>query len=116
MLLIAGGMYARADELGGVAMPMLLLAEQLSPIMGIVMGIAIFGMILNTAVGVLYSFSARLLEPGTARFRWGTIVAGVLAFVGSLVGFIKLVGTVYPFFGYLGFVLDRKSTRLNSSH
>lgn len=105
MLLISGGMLARADELGGVAMPMLLIASQLSPFIGIVMGIVIFGMILNTAVGVLYSFSARLLEPGSARFRWGTIAAGVLAFLGSLVGFIKLVGTVYPFFGYLGFVL-----------
>jgi len=105
MLLIAGGMFARVDELGGIAMPMLLLATQLSPVVGIIMGVAIFGMILNTAVGVLYSFSARLLEPGTARFRWGTVAAGVLAFIGSLAGFINLVGTVYPFFGYLGFVL-----------
>jgi len=105
MLLIAAGMFARVDEMGGIAMPMLLLASQMSPIVGAVMGIAIFGMILNTSVGVLYSFSARVLEPGTARFRWGTVVAGVLAFLGSLAGFIKLVGTVYPFFGYLGFVL-----------
>lgn len=105
MLLIAGGMFARVDELSGIAMPMLLLATQLSPITGIIMGVCIFGMILNTAVGVLYSFSARLLEPGTARFRWGTIAAGLLAFIGSLAGFINLVGTVYPFFGYLGFVL-----------
>ena len=105
MLLIAGGMFARVNELGGVAMPMLLMASQLSPTVGIFVGVAIFGMILNTAVGVLYSFSARVMEPGTARFRWGTIVAGVLAFLGSLVGFIQLVGTVYPFFGYLGFIL-----------
>jgi len=105
MLLIAAGMFTQVDDLGGVAMPMLLLATQLSPSIGIIMGIAIFGMILNTAVGVLYSFSARILQPGTSSFRWGTIAAGVLAFAGSLVGFIQLVGTVYPFFGYLGFVL-----------
>ena len=105
MLLIAGSMFAQVDTLGGVAMPMLLMATQLSPFVGIVMGIAIFGMILNTAVGVLYSFSARVLEPGTPGFRWGTIAAGALAFAGSLVGFIQLVGTVYPFFGYLGFIL-----------
>jgi len=105
MLLIAGSMFARADSLAEVPMPMLLLATQLSPIAGVVMGIAIFGMILNTAVGVLYSFSARVLEPGTTSFRVGTAVAGALAFLGSLFGFIQLVGTVYPFFGYLGFVL-----------
>jgi len=105
MLLIAGSMLAQVDKLGGVAMPMLLMASQLSPLLGVAMGVAIFGMILNTAVGVLYSFSARVLEPGSARFRWGTIAAGILAFLGSLVGFIELVGTVYPFFGYLGFIL-----------
>lgn len=105
MLLIAGGMLMQVDHLGGVAMPMLLMATQMSPFLGIVMGIAIFGMILNTAVGVLYSFSARVLEPDTPRFRWGTVIAGILAFLGSLIGFIQLVGTVYPFFGYLGFIL-----------
>ncbi|MCY1310930.1 hypothetical protein D9M70_611740 [compost metagenome] len=28
-----------------------------------------------------------------------------LAFLGSLFGFVKLIGTVYPLMGYLGFVL-----------
>jgi len=32
-------------------------------------------------------------------------VTGVVAFGCSLVGFISLVGEVYPLFGYLGFVL-----------
>ncbi|NLC35936.1 MAG: hypothetical protein GX772_05750 [Alcaligenaceae bacterium] len=105
MLLITGGMLAQVDKLGGVPMPMLLMAAQLSPILGVIIGVAIFGMILNTAVGVLYSFSARILEPGTARFRSGTIIAGFLAFLGSMAGFTQLVGTVYPFFGYLGFIL-----------
>lgn len=105
MLLIAGSMYVRADAVGDVAIPMLLLAKQLSPLMAIIMGLAIFGMILNTSVGVLYSFCARLLPPGTKKFRMGALVAGGLAFACSLVGFIKLVGTVYPFFGYLGFIL-----------
>ncbi|PWJ86442.1 putative membrane protein YkvI [Pseudaminobacter salicylatoxidans] len=105
MLMIVGSMFARADILAGVPMPMLLLATQFSPFVGIVMGVAIFGMILNTAVGVLYSFSARLLEPGTMKFRLGTVAAGILAFAGSLAGFVQLVGTVFPFFGYLGFVL-----------
>lgn len=105
MLLIAGGMFAQVDKLSGIALPMLLMATHIAPWLGIIMGLAIFGMILNTAVGVLYSFSARLFQPGTARFRSGTIIAGVLAFLGSLAGFIQLVGTVYPFFGYLGLIL-----------
>ncbi len=105
ILLIAGGMFAQVTELKDVPMPMLLLAAKMSPLLSAIMGITIFGMILNTSVGVFYSFSVRLFTPGTPRFVVGTAVTAALAFAGSLVGFIKLVGTVYPLFGYVGFVL-----------
>lgn len=105
MLVIAAGMFVRADDLADVPMPTLMLATELSPVLGIIMGVVVFVMILNTAVGVLYAFTARFLEPETAGFRLGAIVAGVLALIGSMIGFITLVGTVYPFFGYLGFLL-----------
>lgn len=105
MMLIAGSMYARADMLVDVPMPMLLLASQMSPAIGIFMSIVIFAMILNTAVGVLYSFSVRVLEPGTKMFHFGIVIIGLLAFACSMIGFVELVGTVYPFFGYLGFAL-----------
>lgn len=105
IVVIAAGMFARVDDLAGVPMPTLMLATELSPILGAVMAVVIFGMILNTAVGVLYSFVARFFEPETPNFRWGAIASGILALLGSFFGFINLVGTVYPFFGYLGFVL-----------
>ena len=62
-------------------------------------------MILNTAVGMLYAFVARILPAGGAPFRLGTSVAGIAALAGSFVGFIKLVGVVYPIYGYIGFLL-----------
>lgn len=105
ILVIASGMFVRAGDLGDVPMPTLMLATELSPALGIIMAIVIFAMILNTAVGVLYAFTARFLQPETAAFRWGAVISGVLAFVVSFVGFITLVGTVYPLFGYLGFLL-----------
>ncbi|GGA80044.1 membrane protein [Nitratireductor aestuarii] len=105
MLLLAGSMFTRADELAGVAIPTLHLSAQSSRLLSILMAIAIFATILNTAVGVLYSFAARLFEPGTNRFRIGSAAGGLLAFAGSMFGFTQLIGTVYPFFGYLGFVL-----------
>lgn len=105
IVVIAAGMFARVDDLAGVPMPTLMLAAELSPLLGVVMAVVVFGMILNTAVGVLYSFVARFFTPETTAFRWGAVVSGVLALLGSFFGFITLVGTVYPFFGYLGFVL-----------
>ena len=105
MLLIASAMYLRMDTLGGMSMPMLSIATQISPWLGHLMSLVIFGMILNTAVGMLYAFIARILPAGTAQFRIGTAVSGTVALAGSFVGFITLVGMVYPIYGYIGFVL-----------
>ncbi|MBV2162946.1 MAG: hypothetical protein KUL80_01580 [Comamonas sp.] len=105
MLAIAAAMYWRMDTLGGVPMPMLALATQISPWLGHLMSLVILGMILNTAVGMLYAFMARILPANTPRFRWGSGVAGAAALGGSFVGFITLVGVVYPIYGYIGFAL-----------
>ncbi|MBV7526356.1 MULTISPECIES: hypothetical protein [Pseudomonas] len=45
------------------------------------------------------------LSISTSLVCVGSAAAGALAFVGSLVGFVNLVGQVYPLFGYLGFLL-----------
>lgn len=105
MLIMSLGLLSRLDSVADLPMPMLSIATEVSPALGLLMAVIIFCMILNTAVGTLYSFSARLLPAGTRKFRIGSVAAGVLAFIGSLVGFISLVGQVYPLFGYLGFVL-----------
>jgi uncharacterized membrane protein YkvI len=105
MLVMSLGLLSRLDSVADLPMPMLSIATEISPVLGLVMAVVIFLMILNTAVGTLYSFSARLLPAGTLTFRIGSAAAGALAFVGSLVGFVSLVGQVYPLFGYLGFLL-----------
>lgn len=105
MLVMSLGLLSRLDSVADLPMPMLSIATEISPVLGLVMAVVIFLMILNTAVGTLYSFSARLLPAGTRTFRIGSAATGALAFVGSLVGFVSLVGQVYPLFGYLGFLL-----------
>lgn len=105
MLVMSLGLLSRLESVADLPMPMLSIATEISPVLGLVMAVVIFLMILNTAVGTLYSFSARLLPAGTRTFRIGSAAAGALAFVGSLVGFVSLVGQVYPLFGYLGFLL-----------
>ncbi|QFY77949.1 hypothetical protein DUD43_09750 [Alcaligenes faecalis] len=105
IVLISAGVFGRIDTIGSAALPMLMLATEQSKLLGTIMSVVIFAMILTTSVGVLYSFSARIFPPNTRKFNIGTAVAGVLGLVGAKIGFINLVGTVYPFFGYLGFVL-----------
>lgn len=105
ILLINISMLTQVKEIAAVPMPMLFIANNISPAMGVIMSVILLGMIYNTAVGMLYAFSARLVKPETARFKGSVVLFGAAAFGASFVGFITLVGTVYPVMGYLGFTL-----------
>lgn len=105
LFLINMGMMSDLKGIEGVSMPTLYLANELSPWLGNILSIVLLGMIYNTSVGMLYAFTARLIPSETKNFKISVIVVGILAFLASFVGFIKLVGTVYPLTGYLGFVI-----------
>ncbi|GGJ97082.1 membrane protein [Lentibacillus kapialis] len=105
LFLINLGLFMNAGVIEGAEMPTLLLASNLSPVLGFLMTIALLGMVYNTAVGMLYAFTARFVQPGTPRFKGSVIVVSVLSFCASFVGFTELVGSVYPITGYLGFIL-----------
>ncbi|HLR03551.1 MAG TPA: hypothetical protein VK111_12465 [Virgibacillus sp.] len=105
LFLINLGLFMNIDKIQEVEMPTLFLANDLSPVLGVLMSLALLGMIYNTAVGMLYSFTARFVHTGTHMFKGSIVVIGLLAFGASFIGFTELVGTVYPLTGYLGFVL-----------
>jgi uncharacterized membrane protein YkvI len=98
-------MLTQIDTISGVAMPMITLANEIHPVIGFIMALVLIGMIYNTAVAMLYAFSARVVKPEKSSFKSFTILFGIIAFIASFVGFVKLVGTVYPVTGYLGFLL-----------
>lgn len=105
ILLINISMLMQLKEVANIPMPMLFLATNMSPFIGLLMSIILLGMIYNTAVGMLYAFSVRLVKPDAKRFKTAVLVFGTIAFGASFIGFINLVGTVYPLMGYLGFLL-----------
>ncbi|SIT71651.1 YkvI family membrane protein [Edaphobacillus lindanitolerans] len=105
ILLLNLAMLAKVDVAGGASMPTLALAGEISPVLSYIMAIVLLGMIYNTAVGMLYSFTARVSEPGTGRFKATVITVGIAGFCLSFIGFVSLVGTLYPITGYLGFTL-----------
>ncbi|RNF39568.1 hypothetical protein [Planococcus salinus] len=105
ILLINIAMLTQLSGIAAVSMPTLFMANSISPLLGAAMSIILLGMIYNTAVGMLYAFTARLVKPDTPKFKISVGVFGVVAFASSFVGFVTLVGTVYPVMGYLGFVL-----------
>ncbi|TDF86191.1 hypothetical protein [Pseudomonas sp. H9] len=105
ILLLNIGLFANINQLQGIEMPSLALAGRISPLLTVVMSVALVCMIYSTAVGMFFAFSARFAKPDTRRFK---LVSAVTVCVGlglSLGGFSKLVGTVYPLLGYVGFAL-----------
>ena len=97
--------FSKIGEVGNLDMPMLGIVSNLSPILGLVMSLVIFGMIYNTAIGMFFSFTARFAESGTKKFKMFFIVTMIVGYLASYVGFTQLVSYFYPLIGYLGIVL-----------
>lgn len=105
ILLSHFAIFSKIDEVGTSEMPMLQIASNLSPALGVIMSVILFGMIYNTGASMLYSFTARFAEQGTKNFRILVVIVGILAYVLSFVGFTGLVSFFYPLIGYLGLFL-----------
>lgn len=99
------GLIVKLDKVDNVDMPTLLFASDIAPWLSIVMGLIIFAMVFSTAAGALYAFVRRVVSPKMPNFKLMVILFSILAYVLSFVGFSKLIGTVYPMFGYLGLLL-----------
>ena len=97
--------FSKVDAVGGADMPMLQIANDVSPMLGIFFSIILFAMIYNTGVSMLFSFSARFVVMGTAKFRIFVVIVGLVAYILSFVGFTALVSMFYPIVGYLGLFL-----------
>ena len=96
---------AQIDVVGDYDMPSLGLANQISPIFGIIYSIILFGMIFNSAVSMFFSFGTRFFTPRTKKFNLFVTGALLAAFGASFFGFKQLVSIFYPLFGYMGLIL-----------
>lgn len=107
ILIIVGhlAIFSRVDVLLSADMPLLLLMDDVSDGLGIVMSFILLAMIFSTAVGMFYAFIARFFDFEKTRAVLPIIVTVSVGFVASFVGFTKLVAWTYPFIGYLGIVL-----------
>jgi uncharacterized membrane protein YkvI len=97
--------FSKVDVVGGADMPMLQIANDLSPTLGIFFSVILFAMIYNTGVSMLFSFSARFVVMGTKKFKIFVVIVGVVAYILSFVGFTQLVSMFSPIVGYLGLFL-----------
>lgn len=105
MLLINIGILSKLDAVNDVALPMLLLGNEIHPALGILLSVAMLLVIYNTAVGMLYPFMIRFFTPGSNGYKILLPISLILGYILSFAGFADLVGTVYPVMGYVGLIL-----------
>ncbi|MCM3389613.1 YkvI family membrane protein [Ureibacillus chungkukjangi] len=105
IILINVAMLAKMDVVAGKDMPILEIAANMHPALGLLMAVALLGMIYNTAVGLFYSFVVRFVPRKDPNYKPIVIMVGAIGFMCSFVGFTTLVGQVYSLMGYLGFAI-----------
>ncbi len=97
--------FTKIDTVGDLDMPMLGIVNEISPVLGVLMAIVIFGMIFNTGLGMFYAFASRFTFVGSTPFKIFYTVSVIVGLGLSFVGFTDLVAIFYPLIGYLGLVL-----------
>ena len=105
LMLLVLALFVSVSTVGREEMPVLALINQIHPVLGVIMTFVVFGMIFNTAIGMFYALGKRLTRRQPERFRPVFIVACVIGFALSFVGFRDLVSYVYPVLGYLGILM-----------
>ena len=103
LALEAFALYYSIEVVGGKDVPLLELVNQIHPFAGVLMAFVIFIMIFNTAIGMFYALGRRLTASTKKySFRPVFVVATLLGYAVSFVGFESLMENVYPIIGYTG--------------
>jgi len=91
--------------LAGAELPMLMLAETIAPVWGIVYAVLLLSGMFGSGLACLFGVTIRVKKIAR-NTRGSTLTLGLVAaaFIGSLAGFKELIATVFPVFGYIGFL------------
>lgn len=108
LLLIAFGIMltmALIPESVSAQLPMLFAAQSINPVFTFIFAFLLFGGMFGTSVSSVFAID----EFVKSRFKVNKkasvfliVIISLLSFVGSIFGFDKLIGIVYPVCGYLG--------------
>ena len=110
-LSIAVGILMSVTSIFGASskeLPMLEIAFRLGNLCGLIYAVLLLFAMFSTSLSSLVSINIYIKEkfPKSKKYiKAITLLVGVLAFICSLRGFGNLVNTVYPVFGYVGFLI-----------
>ncbi len=104
-VLINLAILTHIGQASGYEIPMVYIASTISPVIAVGYTVVLLAEIYTTAVSSLYGFVARLSKEGTAKYKWYTIGASIVAFGLAQFGFSNLVSTLFPAVGFAGLLL-----------
>lgn len=117
-MVVGLGLLANIARVNGTEIPMLVLADDLSPALASGISVMILAGIYTTAIPLLWTVSSRFFADRTPRFKYLTLaLAAAGTVIGLLLPFSQMVNVVYVVNGYVGILLlvlmlARTGTRL----
>ena len=100
-------MLGHVDELIAAEVPVITLAQKMSPVVSLIFVIILLAGIFSTSVPMLLTVTNALAKEDTDKKGKNKliIIIAILALIGGQLPFGKLVGLVYPFTGYFGIAM-----------
>jgi uncharacterized membrane protein YkvI len=104
-LFVVLGQLSFASEVAGTDIPTLVLAQKIAPVLGAIFSIILLDEILSTAAPMMWLVCDRFTKENSKQQRILLVVLSVAAYFGGNLPFGRLVGTIYPYMGYMGLIL-----------
>jgi len=107
----AGAIIENYSLVKDADMPTVAMAQELSPVAGVIYSIAIYLAVFTTAAACLFALDVQLdrLFERVPKIKMSKplalLIISVAAYMGSYIGFVTLVNVLYPFTGYFGFIV-----------
>lgn len=98
-------LLASPPAVSGYEIPMVQIAARFSPLVQAAYSLVLLAEVYTTAVGSLYGFAARILNPEMPSYRWLVIGTGAVSLAASQLGFSTLVRVLYSAVGYAGLLM-----------
>lgn len=99
------GLLANIEYVYDKQVPALFLADKISPVVGILFSVILIAGIYTSAVPMLWAVCNKFSEEKSKKFYILAVSLTIAAFLLGLLPFDKLVGTIYPYTGYVGIVI-----------
>jgi len=98
-------LLAYIGDIVTLPIPNLYFAEMISPTLGFMFSLILLSEIYSTAAPMLWVVVNKFSKEGTSKNKILVVLFSIFAFFGGQLPFGLLIGTVYPYTGYLGIIV-----------